>query len=123
MKRPSGSVFPKNVRPTSDEPKEPSTGGDKPSVPAATALSRRQRILAALLLWSKRIGIVALGLALVAAITLVILVRHYEADLPSVADVRGNYHPPQVTRVLARDGTTLAELFTERRTVIPIAQV
>ncbi|MCU0694580.1 MAG: PBP1A family penicillin-binding protein, partial [Polyangiaceae bacterium] len=33
----------------------------------------------------------------------------------------GAYHPPQITRVLARDGTILAELFTERRTVVPIA--
>lgn len=61
----------------------------------------------------------AFGLVMTLVIWLVI--RHYEADLPSISDLKGNYNPPQVTRVLARDGTLLAELFTERRTVIPIA--
>jgi len=56
-----------------------------------------------------------------AATVLVLAVRHFEAGLPDVHDLRGNYHPPQVTRVLARDGTVLAELFTERRTVVSIA--
>src|SRR5690606_38402294 len=31
--------------------------------------------------------------------------------------------PSQVTRVLARDGTLLAELFTERRTVVKIEEL
>jgi penicillin-binding protein 1A len=61
-------------------------------------------------------------LALIAALSVWLVVRHYEADLPSIGDLKGNYNPPQVTRVLARDGTTLlAEIFTERRTVIQIA--
>ncbi len=50
-------------------------------------------------------------------------IRHFEAELPSVADLKGNYHPSQVTRVLARDGTLLAELFTERRTLVPLASL
>jgi penicillin-binding protein 1A len=49
-----------------------------------------------------------------------LVVRHFESDLPDVSNLEATYHPPQVTRVLARDGTLLAELFTERRTVIPI---
>jgi penicillin-binding protein 1A len=53
-------------------------------------------------------------------IAVVLVIRHYEADLPEIGELKGNYHPPQTTRVLARDGTLLAELFTERRTVIPI---
>ncbi len=49
-----------------------------------------------------------------------IVVRHYEAGLPSVGDLKA-YHAPQVTRILARDGTTvLAELYTQRRTVVSI---
>jgi penicillin-binding protein 1A len=47
-------------------------------------------------------------------------VRHYEADLPSIAELRV-YKAPQVTRILARDGTVLAELYTERRTTVPLA--
>jgi penicillin-binding protein 1A len=56
------------------------------------------------------------------AVVLFFAVRHFEAGLPSVADLQ-NYQAPQVTRVLARDGTVLAEVFTQRRTVIPIASV
>ena len=33
------------------------------------------------------------------------------------------YQAPQVTRVLARDGTVLAEIFTQRRTVVSIASL
>ncbi len=51
------------------------------------------------------------------------LIVHFEADLPSTTELKGNYHPPQVTRVLFRDGSLLAELFTERRTVVPIASL
>jgi penicillin-binding protein 1A len=65
--------------------------------------------------------VAAVGLA--GAVTVLLVIRHFEVELPSIPDLKGNYHPPQVTRVLARDGTLLAELFTERRTVIPIAQV
>jgi penicillin-binding protein 1A len=74
-----------------------------------------------------RLALIAAGalasLALAALVVVVLVVRHYEEGLPAVSELRGNYHPPQVTRVLARDGTVLAELFTERRTVIPIAQL
>jgi penicillin-binding protein 1A len=49
-----------------------------------------------------------------------VAVRHYEAGLPSVSELR-TYQAPQVTRVLARDGTTvLAELYTQRRTLVSI---
>jgi penicillin-binding protein 1A len=50
-------------------------------------------------------------------------VHRIEAELPSVTELRGGYDPPQVTRVLARDGTTLAELFTERRTIVPVEEI
>ena len=49
-----------------------------------------------------------------------LLIRHYEADLPSVLELERGYHPSQVTRVVARDGTILAEIFTERRTIVSI---
>ena len=62
-------------------------------------------------------------LAFIGAVMAFVVVRQFEANLPSIEDLKGNYHPPQVTRVLARDGSLLAELFTERRTVIPIAQI
>ncbi|HEX3772313.1 MAG TPA: PBP1A family penicillin-binding protein [Polyangiaceae bacterium] len=56
----------------------------------------------------------------IAGTALALVVRHYEAGLPAVSELK-TYQAPQVTRVLARDGTVLAEIFTQRRTVVPIA--
>jgi penicillin-binding protein 1A len=67
--------------------------------------------------------LLALAAAIAAVVAVTLVVRHFEDGLPSISDLRGNYHPSQVTRVLARDGTVLAELFTERRTVVPIAAI
>lgn len=68
--------------------------------------------------WCIRLAAVTIVLAAAAALAAWLLIRHYEEDLPSVAELERGYHPSQVTRVLARDGTTLAELFTERRTIV-----
>jgi penicillin-binding protein 1A len=71
-------------------------------------------------MWTQRIAIVAgiagLGVAAVGWS----VVHYYEEGLPDVAELRV-YQPPQVTRILARDGTLLSELFTQRRTVVAIA--
>jgi penicillin-binding protein 1A len=69
------------------------------------------------------LAVLGLVLVLGAGSAAALVVRQYEEGLPSIGDLRGNYHPAQVTRVLARDGTILAELFTERRTVVPIASL
>ncbi|MBK9001292.1 MAG: PBP1A family penicillin-binding protein [Myxococcales bacterium] len=73
--------------------------------------------------WLKRLALVALVLALAGALTVYTVIRYHEADLPSVAELRSSYAPPQVTRVLGRDGSTLASLFTERRTVVELGEV
>jgi penicillin-binding protein 1A len=73
--------------------------------------------------WLKRVAYAAAALLLGAVIAVAVGVRRVEATLPPTPDLRGNYHPPQVTRVLARDGTLLAELFTERRTVVPLTSL
>jgi penicillin-binding protein 1A len=52
-----------------------------------------------------------------------VIIDHYEARLPNVEQLRHAYRPPQVTRILARDGTLLSEVFTERRTVIAFAAI
>src|SRR5580658_6395618 len=72
--------------------------------------------------WAKRLAAIAGVTGAALAVGLFFAVRHFEAGLPSVADLQ-NYQAPQVTRVLARDGTVLAEVFTQRRTVVPIASV
>ncbi len=64
-----------------------------------------------------------LVLGLVGVLAVVIAVWRFSRDLPSVAELESGYAPPQVTRILARDGTLLANLFTERRTVVPFERV
>jgi penicillin-binding protein 1A len=91
--------------------------------PETTAAAKRRRWRAAALRWAKRLALAAAAFGATGGIALLLVVHHYEAGLPSVAELRA-YHPPQVTRVLARDGTTvLAELFTQRRTVVSIASL
>jgi penicillin-binding protein 1A len=71
---------------------------------------------------AKRPAAVVGAVVVAGALALWLVVRHYEAGLPSVTDLR-TYQPPQVTRVLARDGSVLAELFTQRRTVVSIGSL
>jgi penicillin-binding protein 1A len=66
--------------------------------------------------------VVVLGAAIGAA-GIALLVRKYESGLPSAEQLRNSYRPQQVTRVLARDGTVLSQVFTERRTVIAFASI
>ena len=91
-----------------------------PAPPAPPNGTRGRRVARFVWRWTKRAAIAGAVLAILAVLAVVLVIRHYESDLPSVADVKSSYHPPQVTRVLARDGTLLAELFTERRTVVSI---
>jgi penicillin-binding protein 1A len=72
--------------------------------------------------WARRLAIVTGVAGLAAAITGWAIVRHYEAGLPDVAQLRV-YQPPQVTRILARDGTLLSEVFTQRRTIVAIGSL
>lgn len=79
-----------------------------------------RRYMATTLKWATRLSIAAAALLVAGVIGAFFLIRHYEADLPSVSELERGYHPSQVTRVVARDGTLLAEMFTERRTVVSI---
>lgn len=47
---------------------------------------------------------------------------YYGRDLPDVAELR-EYEPPQTTRILDRNGRSIGEVFSERRTVIPMDQI
>lgn len=84
---------------------------------------RRKRRKELALKIAKWTGISLAGLLVAGALAVVLVIRHYESKLPSLDKVRSGYQPPQVTRVLARDGTVLASLFTERRTVIPLSEI
>jgi penicillin-binding protein 1A len=106
--------------PSSVPPRNVKTRPDDAHLPTARAPRRFAR---SMWKWAKRIALASLLLLALGVVGVAFAVRHYEADLPSVADLKSNYHPPQVTRVLARDGTPLAELFTERRTVVSIGSL
>ncbi|MDP9151685.1 MAG: PBP1A family penicillin-binding protein [Myxococcota bacterium] len=69
--------------------------------------------------WLPRASLVAAALALAAGVAIGLVVRHYEAGLPGVTELK-TYQPSQVTRILRRDGVVLAELYTQRRTVVSI---
>lgn len=90
------------------------TAGPKPEDPKKTYIWRAVKT------WSKRLAIAGAVMLVAAVVGAWLLIRHYEEGLPSVAELEKGYRPSQVTRVLARDGTTLAELFTERRTIVKI---
>ncbi len=68
-------------------------------------------------------GVVLLAGAVSVVLAVVLTIRHYEGKLPTLDKVRRGYEPPQVTRVLSRDGTVLASLFTERRTVVRFNEI
>ena len=86
----------------------------------AALVTRWPRWRARIGTWAGRVGIAFVAVAIPAALALWLAVRHYEAGLPDVMDLKA-YQPPQITRILARDGSTLlAELYTQRRTVVGV---
>jgi penicillin-binding protein 1A len=90
---------------------------------AAAPAEARRRWPRSLAKVARRVAQVSLALTLVGAVGVFLVIRHYEARLPSVAQLKAGYEPPQVTRVLARDGTLLGRWYTERRTVISLDEV
>jgi len=77
----------------------------------------------AVLRYAKLTAYAMVGLVVAGVVAVLLVIRHFENGLPDVHDLRTHYQPAQVTRVLSRDGTVLASLFVERRTVIPFADV
>lgn len=68
-------------------------------------------------------GIASVVLLVLGVATVFLVVRNLSKDLPDVRELEKGYAPPQVTRVLARDDTLLANLFLERRTVVPVDKI
>jgi penicillin-binding protein 1A len=74
------------------------------------------------LVWAVRGAGVLFFLASAGLLSLVALLSHYGRDLPSVAALK-HYDPPQISRVVDRKGRVIAELFEERRTVVPMEKI
>jgi penicillin-binding protein 1A len=79
-------------------------------------------LLRRVLFWTWRVLGTLLILSGLGMTGIALTIRHYEAGLPNTEQVK-RYTPPQVTRILARDGTLLGEDFVERRTVVSIGEV
>jgi penicillin-binding protein 1A len=80
----------------------------------------RWRKLGRVALWCAAIGALCACLALGAGLA---VISHYSEGLPSVEKLKSGYDPPQVTRIMAADGTLLQSVFSERRTVIPFDEI
>ncbi len=61
-------------------------------------------------------------LASLAGVGLAGLLWYFGRDLPD-ADTLRSYRPPQTTQVVDRNGHLIAEVFHERRTVVPMSQI
>jgi len=82
----------------------------------------RGKARAKIWIWVAR-GLVALFFALSAGLLgFVALLSYYGRDLPTV-DTLKKYEPPQISRVLDRNGHVIAELFEERRTVVAMDEI
>ncbi len=81
--------------------------------------SRRRRIEKALLIALAALLISAGG----AALAFYLVIAHLSEGLPSVEKLKAGYDPPQISRIVAADGTLLSNIFTERRTVIPFGDI
>jgi penicillin-binding protein 1A len=72
--------------------------------------------------WLRRLGWFLLTSFVLGVAALAAVFWHYGKDLPDVSVLR-HHEPPQVTRVLDRNGELIDEIFTERRTVVPMERV
>ena len=68
--------------------------------------------------WPKLIG----SVLILGTLTVLAGYAYFSRGLPSVATLR-DYRPPQTTRVYDRHRKVVGEIFTERRTVIPMSEV
>jgi penicillin-binding protein 1A len=73
--------------------------------------------------WLWVLGSVVLFLAGGAALAFYLVLAYLSEGLPSVETLKAGYNPPQISRIVAADGTQLSNVFTERRTVIPFKDV
>ncbi len=99
-----------------------------PTVPAVAPVADRgasrapRGRLRRVIVWIRRLLVLGLLMAVVAVAAVALALDHYGRDLPSTKELK-SWHPQQVTRVLARDGTVIGEIYTERRTVVPVSAI
>lgn len=72
--------------------------------------------------WLKRLAIFALVVGVAGVAVVAGAIWYYGRDLPDVAALR-DYQPPQTTHIVDRHGQPLGEVFSERRTVVPMDRI
>ena len=87
-----------------------------------TDVRRRGQKKGGALRWIGRIFLALALLAIAGVLGVSGLIAYYSQDLPDVASLR-ELQEPQTTRVVDRDGELLGEIFSERRTVVPLDRV
>lgn len=97
------------------KPPAKKTSGKKSAAKKSAGTDARPSIMRRLLRWALRMFVVGVLLGVIA---LAIGYWYFSQGLPDFKKVT-DYRPAQVSRVLAADGTVLAEFYRERRTVIP----
>ena len=70
----------------------------------------------------RTLGLIVMFTALLGAGIIAGLVASYSRNLPDINRM-ADYQPSRSTRVFARDGTQLADLYTENRIWVPISQI
>ncbi len=78
--------------------------------------------LARLPRWARRLLFAGLVLALLAFAGVLGGYFYVASSLPKV-DTLADYRPPTVTRVLSDNGSVIAEIYEERRIVVPVARI
>lgn len=69
-----------------------------------------------------RLALASAVLAIAGVLAAIVALAYFGRDLPSIETLR-DYQPPETTRVVDRHGELIGELFTERRTVVPLDRV
>lgn len=100
--------------------RENESGGRETSPAARGRRPRKRALLARLVL----VSLVLLVPLLAVALAMAGLFYYYGSDpnLPSLSGI-GDYRPPQITKVLDRDGNVIGEIGTIHRTVVPYAKI
>ncbi len=101
---------------TTEKKKKKKAGGERSKAEPKPRKARDRRALLV------RAVAIAFFLGSLALAGLVAVFAYYGRDLPTVASLK-RYDPPQTSRVVDRHGHVIAEMWEERRTVVPMKKI
>jgi penicillin-binding protein 1A len=84
--------------------------------------AKRKRVWRLVFVWARGVLFTLLILSGLGMAAIALMIKNYERGLPATQELK-KYQPPQVTRILARDGSLLGEDFVERRTVVELDSI